>query len=180
MDYELTDFEWTVIAPLLPNKPRGVARVDDRRVLNGIFWVLRTGAPWRALPKEYGPRTTCYNRFVRWRAAGVWDRILTDAVLEEVKQWQDRPFDPVYPVVFLDALRVKMRDDVLVRNKAVYVALGLTTDGDKEVLGLWVERTEGAKFWLRVLNDLKTRGVQDILIAVVDGLKGLTFPYDAP
>src|SRR4030088_3299862 len=74
--YELTDFEWGVIGPLLPNKPRGVPRVDDRRVLNGIFWVLRTGAPWRALPKEFGPRTTCYNRFVRWRKAGVWDRIL--------------------------------------------------------------------------------------------------------
>ena len=74
--YELTDFEWGVIAPLLPNKPRGVPRVDDRRVLNGIFWVLRTGAPWRALPKEFGPPTTCYNRFVRWRKAGVWDRIM--------------------------------------------------------------------------------------------------------
>ena len=74
--YELTDFEWEVITPLLPNKPRGVRRVDDRRVLNGIFWVLRTGAPWRALPKEFGPPTTCYNRFVRWRKAGVWDRIL--------------------------------------------------------------------------------------------------------
>ena len=68
---ELTDFESGVIAPLLPNKPRGVPRVDDRRVLNGIFWVLRTGAPWRALPKEFGPPTTCYNRFVRWRKAGV-------------------------------------------------------------------------------------------------------------
>ena len=74
--YELSDFEWDVIAPLLPNKPRGVPRVDDRRVLNGIFWVLRTGAPWRALPKEFGPPTTCYNRFVRWRKAGVWDRIM--------------------------------------------------------------------------------------------------------
>src|SRR5205823_5728737 len=74
--YELTDFEWGVIAPLLPNKPRGVPRVDDRRVLNGIFWVLRTGAPWRALPKEFGPPTTCYNRFVRWRKAGVWDRVM--------------------------------------------------------------------------------------------------------
>src|SRR5437763_1999872 len=63
--YELSDFEWGVIAPLLPNKPRGVPRVDDRRVLNGIFWVLRTGAPWRALPNEFGPRTTCCNRFVR-------------------------------------------------------------------------------------------------------------------
>ena len=74
--YELSDFEWGVMAPLLPNKPRGVPRVDDRRVLNGIFWVLRTGAPWRALPKEFGPPATCYNRFVRWRKAGVWDRIM--------------------------------------------------------------------------------------------------------
>jgi len=73
--YELTEFEWVVIAPLLPNKPRGVPR-DDRRVLNGIFWVLRTGVPWRALPREFGPPTTCYNRFVRWRKAGVWDRIM--------------------------------------------------------------------------------------------------------
>lgn len=74
--YELTNFEWGVIAPLLPNKPRGVSRVDDRRVLNCIFWVLRTGAPWRALPKEFGPSTTSYNRFVRWRKAGVWDRVM--------------------------------------------------------------------------------------------------------
>jgi transposase len=77
--YDLTDFEWRVIEPLLPNKPRGVPRVDDRRVLNGIFWVLRSGAPWRDLPERYGPRTTCYNRFVRWRRAGVWDRLM-DAI----------------------------------------------------------------------------------------------------
>jgi transposase len=77
--YDLTDFEWRVIEPLLPNKPRGVPRVDDRRVLNGIFWVLRSGAPWRDLPERYGPRTTCYNRFVRWRKAAVWDRLM-DAV----------------------------------------------------------------------------------------------------
>jgi transposase len=76
MRYELTDFEWTAIRSFLPNKPRGVPRVDDRRVLNGIFWVLRSGAPWRDLPVSYGPRTTCYNRFVRWRQAGVWDRIM--------------------------------------------------------------------------------------------------------
>ena len=74
--YDLTDFEWRVIEPLLPNKPRGVPRVDDRRVLNGIFWVLRSGAPWRDLPERDGPRTTCYNRFVRWRKAGVWDRLM--------------------------------------------------------------------------------------------------------
>ncbi len=77
--YDLTDFECRVIEPLLPNKPRGVPRVDDRRVLNGIFWVLRSGAPCRDLPERYGSRTTCYNRFVRWRKAGVWDRLM-DAI----------------------------------------------------------------------------------------------------
>ncbi len=77
--FDLTDFEWSVIEPLLPNKPRGVPRVDDRRVLNGIFWRLRTGAPWADIPERYGPHTTCVNRFNRWRRAGVWDRLL-DAV----------------------------------------------------------------------------------------------------
>ena len=77
--YDLTDFEWRVIEPLLPNKPRGVPRVDDRRVLNGIFWVLRSGAPWRDLPERFGPRATCYNRFARWRKAGVWDPLM-DAI----------------------------------------------------------------------------------------------------
>jgi len=76
MRYELSDCEWSVIKPMLPNKPRGIPRVDDRLVLNGIFWVLRSGAPWRDLPDIYGPRTTCYNRFVRWRRAGVWDRTM--------------------------------------------------------------------------------------------------------
>ena len=74
--FDLTDFEWTVIEPLLPTKVRGVARVDDRRVINGILWRLRTGAPWADIPERYGPHMTCYNRFVRWRKAGVWDRIL--------------------------------------------------------------------------------------------------------
>jgi transposase len=76
MRYELSDYEWTAIKPMLPNKPRGVRRVKDRRVLNGIFWVLRSGAPWRDLPAAFGPRTTCYNRFVRWRRAEVWDQIM--------------------------------------------------------------------------------------------------------
>jgi putative transposase len=97
---------------------------------------------------------------------------VTDAVLEEVAEWQNRPLEPCYPLVFLDALRVKVRDEGTVRNKAVYVALGVRPDGTKEVLGLWIEQTEGAKFWLRVMNELKDRGVEDILIAVVDGLKG--------
>ena len=76
MRYELSDSEWSVIDAMLPNKPRGVPRVDDRRVLNGIFWILRSGAPWRDLPAIYGPRTTCYNRFVRWRRAGIWESIM--------------------------------------------------------------------------------------------------------
>lgn len=74
--FDLSDFEWSVIEPLLPTKVRGVARVDDRRVLNGIMWRLRTGAPWADIPERYGSHMTCYNRFVRWRKAGVWDRIL--------------------------------------------------------------------------------------------------------
>jgi len=97
---------------------------------------------------------------------------VTDAVLEEVREWQNRPLDPVYPVIFFDALRVKIRDEGLVRNKAVYVALALNSGGEKEVLGLWIEQSEGAKFWLKVMNELKARGVNDVLIAVVDGLKG--------
>jgi len=97
---------------------------------------------------------------------------VTDAVLEEVREWQSRPLDAVYPIVFFDALRVKIRDEGLVKNKAVYVALAYNGDGEKDVLGLWIEQTEGAKFWLRVINELKARGVNDIPIAVVDGLKG--------
>jgi len=77
MRYELTDDEWVAIKLMLPNKPRGVPRVNDRRVLNGIFWVLRSGAPWRDLPDNFGPYTTCYNRFVRWRRAGVWAKIMS-------------------------------------------------------------------------------------------------------
>jgi putative transposase len=97
---------------------------------------------------------------------------VTSAVMEEVREWQTRPLDPVYPVVLFDALRIKIRDEGMVKNKAVYVALGINVEGIKEVLGLWVEQTEGAKFWMRVMTELKNRGVADILIAVVDGLKG--------
>ena len=113
---------------------------------------------------------------------------VTDGVLAEVTAWQARPLEAVYPVVFFDALRVKVREDNVVRNKAVYLALGVRRDGSREILGQWIETTEGAKFWMKVFNDLKTRGVNDILsaltacrcisplrglIAVTDGLTGM-------
>jgi len=98
---------------------------------------------------------------------------VTDAVMAEVSAWQSRPLEPMYPVVFFDALRVKIREEGVVRNKAIYLALGVLPDGTRDILGLWIENTEGAKFWMKVFNDLKTRGVEDILIAVTDGLKGM-------
>ena len=97
---------------------------------------------------------------------------VTDAVLEDVTAWQNRPLEPVYAIVYFDALRVKIRDEGLVRNKAVYLAIGITCHSDKEVLGLWIEQTKGAKFWLRVMNELKACGTGDLLVGVVDGLKG--------
>jgi putative transposase len=97
---------------------------------------------------------------------------VTDAVLDDVALWQKRPLDTIYPLVFFDAIRVKMRDEGMVKNKAIHIALGVRADGQKEVLGMWIEQNEGAKFWLNVMNELKNRGVEDILLAVVDGLKG--------
>lgn len=97
---------------------------------------------------------------------------VTDAVLDDVRAWQNRALDNVYPVIIFDALRVKIRDEGIVRNKAVYLALAIAHDGSRDVLGIWIENQEGAKFWLKVMNELKNRGLQDILIAVVDGLKG--------
>ena len=97
---------------------------------------------------------------------------VTDAVLDEVKHWQSRPLDAVYPIVYLDCIHVKIRDSGAVRAKAAYLAIGINMNGEKEVLGLWIAQTEGAKFWLSVVTELKNRGVQDIFIACVDGLKG--------
>ena len=97
---------------------------------------------------------------------------VTDAVLDEVAAWQARPLEPVYAIVFFDCLRVKIRDEGTVRNKAVYLAIGVRCSGLKEVLGIWIEQTEGAKFWLRVMTEIRNRGTHDVLIAVVDGLKG--------
>lgn len=104
---------------------------------------------------------------------------ITDAVLEEVREWQARPLDPVWPVIFLDAIVCKVRDAGTVKNKAAHLAVGVGVDGKKEVLGIWVEHTEGAKFWLRVMNDLKARGIEDVLIVVCDGLTGLPAAIEA-
>lgn len=99
---------------------------------------------------------------------------VTDSVVAEVTGWQSRPLEAVYPVVFFDALRVKIRDETVVRSKAIYLALAILPDGTRDILGLWIEQTEGAKFWMKVFADLKARGCQDILIAVTDGLKGMS------
>lgn len=104
---------------------------------------------------------------------------ITDEVLEEVAQWQQRPLEAMYPIVYFDALRLKIRDEGTVKNKVVYLALGVRADGRKEVLGLWIEQTEGAKFWLKVFNELKNRGLDDVLVAVVDGLRGFPEAIEA-
>ena len=104
---------------------------------------------------------------------------VTDAVIEEVKLWQNRPLEELYPIVYLDALMVKVRDEGHIQNKAIYVVLGVNLEGQKEVLGLWVAQTEGAKFWLQVLTELQNRGVKDIFIACVDGLKGFPEAIEA-
>jgi putative transposase len=104
---------------------------------------------------------------------------ITDAVLEDVHAWRTRPLDPVYPIVYFDAMVVKVREDRSVQNRACYLALGVTCDGDREVLGIWWQDTEGSKFWLAVLNDLRRRGVADVLIACVDGLKGFPEAIEA-
>lgn len=104
---------------------------------------------------------------------------VTDAVHDEVTLWQNRPLEGTYAIVFFDALRVKICDEGMVKNKAVYLAIGVRCSGHKEVLGLWIEQTEGAKFWLRVMNELKHCGTDDVLIAVVDGLKGFPEAIEA-
>ena len=104
---------------------------------------------------------------------------VTDGVLSEITAWQARPLEPMYPVVFFDALRVKIRDEAVVRSKAVYLALAILPDGSRDVLGIWIEQTEGAKFWLKVFTDLRARGCEDILIAVTDGLKGMPEALEA-
>src|SRR5580693_9376628 len=143
--------------------PKGVTRLDDfdARIISLYARGLSVREIQAHLKELYGTEVS----------PDLISRV-TDAVLDEVKEWQNRPLEALYPIVFFDALRVKVRDEGIVKSKAVYVALALDTEGQKHVLGLWIEQTEGAKFWLKVINDLKTRGLNDILIAVVDGLKG--------
>jgi putative transposase len=143
--------------------PKGVTRVEgfDSRIISLYARGLSVREIQAHLKEMYGTEVS----------PDLISRV-TDAVLDEVKEWQNRPLEALYPIVFFDALRVKVRDEGIVKSKAVYVALALDTEGQKHVLGLWIEQTEGAKFWLKVMNELKTRGLNDILIAVVDGLKG--------
>jgi hypothetical protein len=133
--------------------------------------VAETIAGWRI--------TTPFTRISGWAIAHPGStscpnpsRVRSNGVNSKVAAWQARPLEATYPLVFFDALRVKFRDEGLVRYKAVHIALGVRADGAKEILGLWLEQDEGAKFWLRVMNELKNRGVKDVLVAVVDGLKG--------
>ena len=135
MRYELTDHEWAAIKPMLPNKPRGVARVNDRRVLNGIFWVLRSGAPWRDLPDSFGPYTTCYNRFVRWRRAGVWGNIM-DALA--------RAPDAAVQMIDTSIVQVHQHGACITRNRRQ--SMGRSRGGltSRDSCGRRYQRTSGA------------------------------------
>jgi putative transposase len=133
----------------------------DKNILSLYSRGLSTREIQQHLEEIYGVEVT----------AGLISSV-TDEVIEEVKTWQNRQLDAVYPIMYLDAIQFKARDNGHVRNKAIYLAIGVTIEGYKEVLGLWIAQTEGAKFWLQVVTELKNRGVTDIFIACVDGLKG--------
>ena len=159
MRYELTDYEWTAVRPFLPNKPRGVPRVNDRRVLNGIFWVLRSGAPWRDLPETFGPYTTCYNRFVRWGRAGVWDQIM-DALAET--------HDAAVQMIDTSVVRVHQHGAYIAGNSEQHMGRsrgGLTTkihavvdtNGLPVQLGLTPGETHDNRLCSALLNELRPR-----------------------
>ena len=158
MRYELAEHEWTAIKPMLPNKPRGVPRVNDRRVLNGIFWVLRSGAPWRDLPVNFGPYTTCYNRFVRWRRAGIWRQIMETLVAAHDKAVQ---------MIDTSIVRVHQHAACIARNKKQSMGRsrgGLTskihavvvdTNGLPVRLGLTAGEAHDNRLALKLLSRLK-------------------------
>ena len=156
------DREGTFEPQLIPKHARRLAGFDDK-----VLALYARGLPVREIQKF----------LAEIYAIDVSPDLIsevTDAVVAEVTAWQARPLEPMYPVVFFDALRVKIRDESVVRSKAVYLALAVLPDGTRDILGIWIEQTEGAKFWLKVFNDLKTRGCADIIIAVTDGLKGMS------
>lgn len=170
----------------------GKVVLDIPRDLNGTFDPLLIAKYQRRFPKFDTKIVSMYARGMTTReiqghieeiygveASPSLISAITDAVMDEVTAWQNRPLEPCYPVIFMDAIRVKIRTDGVVLNKAVFVALAILPDGTRDVLGLWFQANEGAKFWAKVLSDLRNRGVQDILIAVVDGLKGFPQAIEA-
>lgn len=161
------DRDGTFEPQLIPKHSRRLAGFDDK-----VLALYARGLPVREIQKFlleiYG---------IEVSPSLISD--VTDAVVAEVTAWQARPLEPMYPVVFFDALRVKIRDESTVRSKAVYLALALLPDGSRDILGIWIEQTEGAKFWLKVFTDLRARGCDDILIAVTDGLKGMPEALEA-
>lgn len=170
----------------------GKVVLDIPRDRNGTFDPLLIGKYQRRFPEFDRKIVSMYARGMTTReiqghieeiygfeASPSLISAVTGAVMDEVTAWQNRPLEPCYPVVFMDAIRVNIRSDGAVSNKAVFVALAILPDGTRDVLGLWFQANEGAKFWAKVLNDLRNRGVQDILIAVVDGLKGFPQAIEA-
>jgi transposase-like protein len=156
------DRDGTFEPQLIPKHARRLAGFDDK-----VLALYARGLPVREIQKFLAEIYTI-------EVSPDLISEVTDAVVVEVTAWQARPLEPMYPVVFFDALRVKIRDESVVRSKAVYLALAVLPDGTRDILGIWIEQTEGAKFWLKVFNDLKTRGCADIIIAVTDGLKGMS------
>ncbi|MFT4569229.1 MAG: putative transposase [Hyphomicrobiaceae bacterium] len=154
------DREGTFEPKIVKKHQRHFDGVDDK--------ILSTYAPGMSVREIQGHLQETYGTEV---SPDLISRV-TGAVLDEVKQWQVRPLDAVYPIIYLDALVIKVRDQGVVQNKSVYLAIGVTLEGIKEVLGIWIETTEGAKFWLKVITELKNRGLQDMLIVCCDGLKG--------
>ena len=152
---------------LIPKHARRLAGFDDK-----VLALYARGLPTREIQKFL-------EEIYAIEVSPTLISEVTDAVMTEVAAWQARPLEPMYPVVFFDALRVKMRDENTVVSKAVYLALAILPDGSRDVLGIWIEQTEGAKFWLKVFTDLRARGCEDILIAVTDGLKGMPEALEA-
>ena len=152
---------------LIPKHARRLAGFDDK-----VLALYARGLPTREIQKFL-------EEIYGIEVSPTLISQVTDEVLAEVTAWQARPLEPMYPVVFFDALRVTIRDESVVQSKAVSLALAILPDGSRDVLGIWIEQTEGAKFWLKVFNDIKTRGCEDILIAVTDGLKGMPEALEA-